>query len=55
MRLHLGEGEFDGECLLPAALIGELHAPRAYNTVPGFAEFGDAYYGLGFQSLSYRG
>ena len=55
MRLHLGKGEFDGERLLPAALIGELHAPRVYNTVPGFAEFGDAHYGLGFQSLSYRG
>jgi CubicO group peptidase (beta-lactamase class C family) len=55
MRLHLGEGEFDGERLLPAALIGELHAPRVYNTVPGFAEFGEAHYGLGFQSLSYRG
>ncbi len=55
MRLHLGKGEFDGERLLPAALIGELHAPRVYNTVPGFAEFGEAHYGLGFQSLSYRG
>ena len=32
MRLHLGKGEFDGERLLPAALIGELHAPRVYNT-----------------------
>jgi CubicO group peptidase (beta-lactamase class C family) len=55
MRLHLGKGEFDGVRLLPAALIGELHAPRVYNTVPGFAEFGEAHYGLGFQSLSYRG
>ena len=35
MRLHLGKGEFDGERLLPAALIGELHAPRVYNTVAG--------------------
>jgi len=55
MRLHLGKGEVDGERLLPAALIGELHAPRVYNTVPGFAEFGEAHYGLGFQSQSYRG
>ena len=55
MRLHLGKGEFNGERLLPAALIGELHAPRVYNTVPGFAEFGEAHYGLGFQSQSYRG
>ena len=55
MRLHLAKGEFDGERLLPAALIGELHAPRVYNTAPGHAEFGDAHYGLGFQLNSYRG
>ena len=55
MRLHLGRGEFEGKRLLPAALIGELHAPRIYNTVPGFAEFGEAHYGLGFQCQSYRG
>ena len=55
MRLHLAKGEFEGERLLPAQLIGELHAPRAYNTVPGFAEFGEAHYGLGFQCQSYRG
>ena len=47
MRLHLGKGEFDGEHLLPATLIGELHAPRVYNTAPGHAEFGEAHYGLG--------
>lgn len=55
MRLHLGKGEFDGERLLPAALIGELHAPRVYHTAPGQAEFGEAHYGLGFQLNSYRG
>jgi CubicO group peptidase (beta-lactamase class C family) len=55
MRLHLAKGEFEGERLLPAQLIGELHAPRVYNTVPGFAEFGEAHYGLGFQCQSYRG
>ena len=55
MRLHLGKGEFDGERLLPAALIDELHAPRVYNTTPGYAEFGDAHYGLGFQCNTYRG
>ena len=54
MRLHLGK-EFDGDRLLPAALISELHAPRIYNTTPGHAEFGEAHYGLGFQSNSYRG
>jgi CubicO group peptidase (beta-lactamase class C family) len=56
MRLHLSTGELDGERLLPAALIGELHAPRVY--IPSqspFAEFGDAHYGLGFQCISYRG
>ena len=55
MRLHLGKGEFDGKRLLPATLIGELHAPRVYNTAPGRAEFGEAHYGLGFQLNSYRG
>ena len=55
MRLHLGKGDFNGEQLLPAALISELHAPRIYNTTPGHREFGEAHYGLGFQSNSYRG
>ena len=55
MRLHLAQGEFDGERMLPAALIGELHAPRVFNSVPGYAEFGEAHYGLGFQCNSYRG
>jgi CubicO group peptidase (beta-lactamase class C family) len=55
MRLHLGKGEFEGERLLPATLIDALHAPRVYNTSPGYPEFGEAHYGLGFQSFSYRG
>jgi CubicO group peptidase (beta-lactamase class C family) len=55
MLLHLGKGELGGVSLLPAALIGELHAPRVYNAAPGHAEFGEAHYGLGFQSNSYRG
>jgi CubicO group peptidase (beta-lactamase class C family) len=55
MLLHLGKGESAGVRLLPAALISELHAPRVYNTTPGHAEFGEAHYGLGFQSNSYRG
>jgi CubicO group peptidase (beta-lactamase class C family) len=55
MRLHLGKGEFDGERLLPAALIGELHAPRIYNASPSFVGFGEEHYGLGFRSTSYRG
>jgi CubicO group peptidase (beta-lactamase class C family) len=55
MRLHLGKGEFDGERLLPGALTGELHAPRVYYTSPGYSEFGEAHYGLGFRCQSYSG
>jgi CubicO group peptidase (beta-lactamase class C family) len=55
MRLHLGKGEFNGERLLPAVLIDALHAPRVYYTEPGFADFGEAHYGLGFRCNSYRG
>ena len=55
MLLHLGKGELGGVRLLPATLVDELHAPRVYNTAPGHAEFGEAHYGLGFQSNSYRG
>jgi CubicO group peptidase (beta-lactamase class C family) len=55
MRLNLGNGEYEGQRLLPAALIKELHAPRIYNTFPGDAEFGAAHYGFGFQSGHYRG
>jgi len=55
MRLHLGKGEFNGERVLPAALIEALHAPRVYYSEPGFSDFGDAHYGLGFRCNSYRG
>jgi CubicO group peptidase (beta-lactamase class C family) len=56
MRLHLAKGELDGDRLLPAALIDELHAPRVYVTSHSpFAEFGETHYGLGFQCTSYRG
>jgi CubicO group peptidase (beta-lactamase class C family) len=55
MRFHLGKGEFNGERLLPATLIADLHAPRVYNPEPGFAEFGVSHYGLGFRCHSYRG
>jgi CubicO group peptidase (beta-lactamase class C family) len=55
MRFHLGKGEFNGERLLPASLIAELHTPRVYYPEPGFAEFGEAHYGLGFRCHSYRG
>lgn len=55
MRLHLGRGAFNGERLLPAALIDTLHAPRAYYAEPGPAEVGPSHYGLGFRCTSYRG
>lgn len=55
MRLHLGKGEFDGERLLPAALVEQLHAPLAHVGKSEFSEFGQAHYGLGFQSNTYRG
>ena len=54
MRLHLASGDYDGEGLLSAALINELHAPRIYYS-PRDAEFGEAHYGLGFRSVHYRG
>jgi CubicO group peptidase (beta-lactamase class C family) len=56
MRLHLGKGELDGERLLPAQLVDQLHAPRVY--IPPqfpYAEFSGGHYGLGFQSINYRG
>lgn len=56
MRLHLAKGELDGERLLPAALVDELHASRVYVTSQSpFAEFGEQHYGLGFRRTSYRG
>jgi CubicO group peptidase (beta-lactamase class C family) len=56
MRLHLGKGELNGERLLPAPLIGELHAPRVHITAQSsFSEFEGAHYGLGFQCARYRG
>ncbi|MBR0721858.1 serine hydrolase [Bradyrhizobium manausense] len=55
MLLHLGKGEFAGERLLPAALAEQLHAPLAHVAKSEFSEFGQAHYGLGFQSNSYLG
>jgi CubicO group peptidase (beta-lactamase class C family) len=55
MLLHLSKGEFNGERLLPAALIDALHVPRVYYPQPGPAEFGEAHYGLGVRCQSYRG
>jgi CubicO group peptidase (beta-lactamase class C family) len=55
MLLHLGKGGFNGERLLPAALIETLHAPRVHYTEPGPPEFAEAHYGLGFRRQTYRG
>jgi CubicO group peptidase (beta-lactamase class C family) len=57
MRLHLAKGEYEGERLLPAAMIDELHAPRIYYTPagPADAEFVEGHYGLGLRSAYYRG
>lgn len=55
MRLHLGKGEFAGQRLLPAALIGQLHAPLALVAKSEFSEFGHGHYALGFQTNAYQG
>lgn len=55
MRLHLGKGEFEGERLMPAALIDALYVPRAWYPQPAPPEFGESHYGLGFRCQSYRG
>lgn len=55
MRLHLGKGEVDGERMLPAALINQLHAPRVSVGASEEAEFGHSHYGFGFVSSLYRG
>ena len=55
LRLHLDQGEFEGQRLLSPALIQELQAPRVYVAKSEFAEIGDAHYGLGFAAQSYRG
>ncbi|MGR4928872.1 serine hydrolase domain-containing protein [Bradyrhizobium sp. CAR08] len=55
MRLHLGRGEFEGERLLPASLVDQLHAPLAPVGKSEFSEFGHWHYGLGLQSNTYQG
>lgn len=55
MRLHLGKGEFDGERLLPATLVEQLHAPVAHVGRSEFSEFGHGHYASGFQSNTYHG
>jgi CubicO group peptidase (beta-lactamase class C family) len=55
LRLHLDQGEFEGQRLLSASLIRELHTPRVYVAASEFAEIGDVHYGFGFGAQSYRG
>jgi CubicO group peptidase (beta-lactamase class C family) len=55
LRFHLDKGEFEGNRFLSPSLIRELQTPRIYVEASEFAEFGDAYYGLGFRVRSYRG
>jgi CubicO group peptidase (beta-lactamase class C family) len=55
LRLHLANGEFEGQRLLSPALIRQLQTPRVHVSAPEFAEYGDVHYGLGFRSHRYRG
>jgi len=55
MKFLLAEGEFDGERLLSPQLIREMQAPRVFESMPEFEEFGHGHYGLGFRSSSYHG
>jgi CubicO group peptidase (beta-lactamase class C family) len=55
LRLHLGNGDFEGQRLLSPALIQELQKPRVLVGAPQFAEYGDVHYGLGFRTHRYRG
>jgi CubicO group peptidase (beta-lactamase class C family) len=55
LRLHLAGGKFGDAQVVPAEMIAELHAPRAYVSPPDSAEFGPWHYGLGFTSTTYRG
>ena len=55
MRLHLGKGEFDGERLLPASLIGALHSPRVCNARRSSRNSAQGTTASAFRSLTYRG
>src|SRR5215813_3255898 len=55
LRLHLDNGEFEGQRLLSPALIRQLQTPRVHTSAPEFAEYGDTHYGLGFRLETYRG
>jgi len=55
LRFHLDKGEFEGQRLLSAGLIRELQAPRVHIGGSEFSEIGDAHYGFGLGSQTYRG
>lgn len=55
LRLHLGQGEFEGQRILSPDVMQELQKPRVYVGPPEFVEYSDVHYGLGFRSHRYRG
>jgi CubicO group peptidase (beta-lactamase class C family) len=55
MKLLLAGGEFEGKPLLSPQLIREMQAPRVFGSAAEFEEFGHSHYGLGFNSITYRG
>ena len=55
MRLHLGDGKFEGAQLVSAVRMRELRQPRAFVSTSQDAEYGDHHYGLGLQTTTYRG
>ena len=55
LRLHLDQGEFEGQRLLSPMLLRQLQTPRVHVSAPEFAEYSDVHYGLGFRTHSYRG
>jgi CubicO group peptidase (beta-lactamase class C family) len=55
LRLHLGDGEVDGQRLVSATRIRQLRQPRAFVASSQYAEYGATHYGLGLQTTRYRG
>lgn len=55
LRLHLNNGEFEGQRLLSPEVIRELQSPLVYSSASEFPEIGDSHYGLGLESRHYRG
>ena len=55
LRFYLNSGKWEGQQLLSAGLVRELHTPRVHIGASEFSEIGDAHYGFGFGSQTYRG